>query len=154
MEIFLFPCKKWNSTAFQLYKVKTPVTAPRILSDRRHLTTKETIYTLMPFTIYGVICRIVVVVPILETTTWTENDCFCFFGVLANSFDLWLGEIISGIGFGLEEGEIERRSVPSEISDNLRHFSRRTLVYVIKRPPPVRIDLAFWRMSEGGAGFR
>ena len=108
----------------------------------------------MPFTIYGVICRIVVVVPILETTTWTENDCFCFFGVLANSFDLWLGEIISGIGFGLEEWEIERRSVPSEISDNLRHFSRRTLVYVIKRPPPVRIDLAFWRMSEGGAGSR
>ena len=85
----------------------------------------------MPFTIYGVI------------------SCFV---VLANSFDFWFGEIISGIGFRLEEWEIERRSVPSEISDNLRHFSRRTLVYVIKRPPPVRIDLAFWRMSEGGGG--
>ena len=30
---------------------------------------------------------------------------FVFFGALANSFDFWLGEIISGIGFGLEEGE-------------------------------------------------
>ena len=48
------------------------------------MATKEKISTLMPLTIYGVI------------------SCFV---VLANSFDFWFGEIISGIGFGLEEGE-------------------------------------------------